>query len=712
MIPPARARGASSDATCPPSANSASRVPSHGGPERVSVGDGRRPSPLSFRCPALRLATGWRATTCALVTALPLLLGAGSVAAQDTLPTVSVSDAEAYEDGWFVNFEVSLSQPSSERVTVEVATSSGTARSGTDFRAVSRTVTFPANSRDPQSVSVPLRNDRTAESDETFTVTLANPVGATLGNATATGTIRNDDTAATLTADGIGETSATLTIDGHTGGWWYEGGDYSLGPIGYNGAFGILRRNVHPCTAVAAGTTAVGIGGLTSAMSYDYRAYSDSTCSKRLARTKFKTLAPEGTPTVSVSDAEVAEDGTWMEFTVSLSQPSRERVTVDVATSSGTARSGADFRTVSRTLTFPANSRALLSVFVRVHDDEAPEPDETFTVTLRNPVGATLGDATATGTIRDDGDTSARLTASDIEDTTATLTIDGHADGWWYKGTAHSCTAVAAGTTAVGIGGLTTVTNYDYTAYSDSACSTKLARVKFRTLAPEGTPTVSVSDAEVSEDVTSMRFKVSLSQPSREPVKVRYVTSDVTAKGGTDFRAKEGSRAGWVYFEANHWVTTMDAGVIVLDDQEPEPDETFTLTLTDAVGATLGDATATGTIIDDGDTAARLTASDIEDTTATLTISGHTDGWWYQRNALACTAVTAGTTAVSIGGLKAVTNYDYTAYSDSACSTKTGQRGVQDPCAGRHAHGERVRCAGLRGRHMDAFQGVAVASEP
>ena len=173
---------------------------------------------------------GWRRAVCALAAALPLLLGAGGVAAQDTLPTVSVSDAEAYEDGRFVHFEVSLSQASGEPVTVEVATSSGTARSGTDFRAVLQTVTFPARSTDPQSVLVSLRNDRTPEPDETFTVTLRNPVGATLGDAMATGTIRNDDSAATLAASSIGETSATLTIGGHTGGWWYKGGEYSLGP--------------------------------------------------------------------------------------------------------------------------------------------------------------------------------------------------------------------------------------------------------------------------------------------------------------------------------------------------------------------------------------------------------------------------------------------------------------------------------------------------
>ncbi|MDE0702696.1 MAG: hypothetical protein OXH59_03135, partial [Rhodospirillaceae bacterium] len=366
---------------------------------------------------------GWRRAVCALAAALLLLLGAGGVAAQDTLPTVSVSDAEAYEDGKYVHFEVSLSQASSEQVTVEVATSSGTAWSGTDFRAEFRTVTFPAHSTDPQSVLVSLRDDRTREPDETFTVTLTNPVGATLGDATATGTIRNDDTSATLAANGIGETSATLTIGSNTAGWWYEGGEYSVG-LGYGGqAWRIFRRSVHPCTAVPAGTTAVSIGGLAAAMAHDYRAYSDSTCSTRLAKVKFRTLAPEGTPTVNVSDAEVSEDGDWMDFKVSLSQGSRERVTVRVHTSSGTATSGADFRDVSRTLTFPANSGTPLSVRVFVHDDEESEPDETFTVRLTNPVGATLGDATATGTIKDDGDTAAALTSSDIEDTTATLTI-------------------------------------------------------------------------------------------------------------------------------------------------------------------------------------------------------------------------------------------------------------------------------------------------
>ena len=316
---------------------------------------------------------------------------------------------------------------------------------------------------------------------------------------------------------------------------------------------------------------------------------------------EFQTLAPEGTPTVSVSDAAASEDYSSIRFNVSLSHPSREPVTVWYETSDGTATSGTDFEATSYRLTLLANSwNRGYTADVPLVDDQEPEPDETFTLTLTRATGATLGDATATGTIVDDGDTAATITASDIEDTTATLTIAGHTDGWWYKGNAHSCTAVAAGTTAVGIDSLTAVTDYEYSAYSDSTCSTRLASVAFRTLAAEGvTPTVSVSDAEVSEDGAWMQFWVSLSQPSRKEVTVAFQTSGGTATSGTDFRAV----SEVLTIPANSREPEL-VPVLVYDDRDPELDETFTATLTNPTGATLGDATATGMIIDDGDTAA------------------------------------------------------------------------------------------------------------
>ena len=109
----------------------------------------------------------------------------------ESLPAVSVSDARAAE-GDAVVFTVSLSAASSRRVTVEYATSDGTATSGTDFTAKSGTLTFAANETST-TVSVATTDDSVVESDETFTLTLSNPAGATLGDATATGTINDNE---------------------------------------------------------------------------------------------------------------------------------------------------------------------------------------------------------------------------------------------------------------------------------------------------------------------------------------------------------------------------------------------------------------------------------------------------------------------------------------------------------------------------------------
>jgi chitinase len=78
-------------------------------------------------------------------------------------------------------------------VTVRYATANGSATAGQDYTAASGTVTFSAGQTSKQ-VSVTVAGDAAAEADETFTVTLSAPSGATLGAAkTSTVTISNDD---------------------------------------------------------------------------------------------------------------------------------------------------------------------------------------------------------------------------------------------------------------------------------------------------------------------------------------------------------------------------------------------------------------------------------------------------------------------------------------------------------------------------------------
>ena len=77
-------------------------------------------------------------------------------------------------------------------VTVGYATADGSASAGLDYTAASGTVTFTAG-QTSQDIIVSVAGDATVEADETFTVTLSAPTGATLGTATSTVTIANDD---------------------------------------------------------------------------------------------------------------------------------------------------------------------------------------------------------------------------------------------------------------------------------------------------------------------------------------------------------------------------------------------------------------------------------------------------------------------------------------------------------------------------------------
>ena len=106
-----------------------------------------------------------------------------------------VADDVSAEEGENLTFTVELSPASevfAETVTVDWATSGGTATSGTDFSEGSGTLTFAPGVTE-QTFTVATIEDMTDEDHETFTVTLSNATSAAISGATATGTIENDD---------------------------------------------------------------------------------------------------------------------------------------------------------------------------------------------------------------------------------------------------------------------------------------------------------------------------------------------------------------------------------------------------------------------------------------------------------------------------------------------------------------------------------------
>jgi hypothetical protein len=113
-------------------------------------------------------------------------------------PALSVADVAQPEGNGpsTLSFTVTLAQATRLPVTVAYATADGTASAGSDYTAASGQLAF-APGEASKTIAVPVSGDTVVEADETFSLTLSNPVNATLGRATATATIRNDDQAST-----------------------------------------------------------------------------------------------------------------------------------------------------------------------------------------------------------------------------------------------------------------------------------------------------------------------------------------------------------------------------------------------------------------------------------------------------------------------------------------------------------------------------------
>src|SRR5439155_15187552 len=89
-----------------------------------------------------------------------------------------------------------------------------------------------------------------------------------------------------------------------------------------------------------------------------------------------------------------------LDFTLTLSAPPANTVTVDVATADGTAAANQDYTPVAMTVTFAVGEVSKV-VSVPILGDVIPEIDEALTLNLTNASKAFIATTTATGTIID-----------------------------------------------------------------------------------------------------------------------------------------------------------------------------------------------------------------------------------------------------------------------------------------------------------------------
>jgi serralysin len=110
-------------------------------------------------------------------------------------------------------------------------------------------------------------------------------------------------------------------------------------------------------------------------------------------------------PEISISDVTRFEGNagvTTFSFTVSLSSPSAEAITVARQTANGSASAPSDYTPLNpATFTFSPGQTTKTAI-VKVKGDLAVEPNETFFVNLSNPTNATIADGSGQGTILND----------------------------------------------------------------------------------------------------------------------------------------------------------------------------------------------------------------------------------------------------------------------------------------------------------------------
>ncbi|MBD2141966.1 endo-1,3-1,4-beta-glycanase ExsH [Anabaena sp. FACHB-1250] len=338
----------------------------------------------------------------------------------DPRPEISINDANVTEGDsgtTTLTFEVTLTNPSSQTITVDYQTSDLDATvADADYLIKNGQIIFnPGEVR--KTVDITVNGDTSAENDELFKVNLLNPAGALIKDGEGYGKIHNDDTAITVIATDAdaAETPPGTTPDLGVFTITRQGVTnipltvyFSLTGTGINGT-----DYTSPATAtfgVNSNTTTVNVTPtddnifegnedviLTLNPGTGYSLGTDQSATVTITD-------DDPQPQISISDVTLMEGDsgtTTFNFAVTLSNPSSQTITVDYQTSDVDTVAGTDYVIKNGLITFNPGE-TIQPLIVIVNGDTLVEDNETFKVNLSNPVNATIGVGVGTGTINND----------------------------------------------------------------------------------------------------------------------------------------------------------------------------------------------------------------------------------------------------------------------------------------------------------------------
>lgn len=331
-------------------------------------------------------------------------------------PAYSVNE----EDG-SATIAVMRSGGSSEVVSVMYATRDGTAVANADYTPVSGRLEFGANENGPKFFSVPIIDDAAVESDETVIVTLSDAMGGAILGAqnTATLTIVDNDIAEQPPAPGTlqfsradfslredqGPAMIAVTRSGGgdgavsvryatSNGTAEAGSDYSATSGIINFADGEIAskvftvqisddNDVEPDETVlltlSDPTGGAALGSPQSAM-------------LTIVNDDAEAGMEPGTLQFDKAAYSVGEAGGSAIITILRTGGNAGTISVNFATSNGTATAGSDYSAVNRTINFTDGDIIPKIITVPIANDTEVEDDETVNLRLSSPTGgATLG---------------------------------------------------------------------------------------------------------------------------------------------------------------------------------------------------------------------------------------------------------------------------------------------------------------------------------
>ncbi|MHC5767311.1 MAG: Calx-beta domain-containing protein [Nostoc sp.] len=588
------------------------------------------------------------------------------------LPKVSFGAAtyNTTEDSTATTVTISVTLDASPETAVTipiVIKNSSTATSGNDYTFSPTTISFTAGATGAnltQLITFTINPDDLPENAETVVLNFGTPTGADLGTITETtlNIAANDaiqyaisTPTSTLTEGNSGTEAVSFTVTRSGGIGVASTIDYA-----FSGAaiFGSDYNNIQVMgggTAVS-GTLSFAVGETTKTITADI--LGDNTLELNeditviLSNPSLITGAPNSTitnssaivniinddsqPTISISDVSVIEGNTGAttnaNFTISLSNPSYQQITVNYNTIDGTADAAdSDYNSAFGTITFnPGEISKTLSI--GVVGDNKFETDETFSVNLLGATNAAIADSLGIATIIND-DNQPTISISDVSiaegnigttsnaNFTISLSNPSYQQVTVNYNTSDGTAQIAdsdynsdLGTIIFAPGETSKVisisvisdnqseANETFSVNLSGATNAAIAdSLGIATIIDDDNPTtVSISDVSIAEGntgtTTNANFIVTLSAPSLQQVTVNYNTSDGTAKtSDSDYNAASGT----IVF--NPGETTKTLGIGVIGDSKAETNETFSVNLFGATNTTITDSLGVATITNDDD---------------------------------------------------------------------------------------------------------------